>query len=359
MSKPNELTLKGNRIAVTGGAGFIGSHLVDKLAAMGKEVVVFDDFSSGERENVAHHAGNPRVKVIEGDVRDVAALDSAFRGVDTVFHLATNCVRLSLVDPKTNHEVNATGTLNTLMAAKKSGVSRFVYCSSSEVYGNIVEAKKGEGVVLSEDSPMLPTTVYGASKLVGEYYTLAFHQTYGLPSLVVRPFNTYGPRSHAFGPYGEVIPRFAIMIRAGKAPVVFGDGLQTRDFTYVEDTAAGLIVAASSDRLLGDSVNLAQGAEVTVLQIADALCRLNKVSFRPKHIADRPGDIRRLGADVSKAKSVLGAVFSTNIEEGLKRYLAWLDKQNLDYAQLAQRLTEKNWTEPSKKSDASAVHRAA
>src|SRR5262249_33321733 len=146
-------------------------------------------------------------------------------------HLATNCVRLSLVDPLTNHEVNATGTLNTLLAASKQKVSKYVYCSSSEVYGDI--AGRTHGHVLSEYSAKLPTTVYGASKLVGEHYTLAFHQTHGLPSMIVRPFNTYGPRSHVAGPYGEVIPRFTMMIRAGKQPTIFGDGKQTRDFTYV------------------------------------------------------------------------------------------------------------------------------
>lgn len=337
------MELKYRRIVVTGGAGFIGSHLVDQLVKLGKEVVVFDNFASGSPENLIQHKGNAQVQVIEGDVCNAGAVNQAFKRADLVFHLATNCVRLSLTDPKTNHDVNATGTLNTLMAAKDCGVKRFVYCSSSEVYGNAAVHGNAEGMVLKEDSEKLPTTVYGASKLVGEHYTLAYHQTYGLPSMVVRPFNAYGPRSHIVGPYGEVIPRFAVMIRGGKAPLIFGDGEQTRDFTYVEDTAAGLIASASCDKLLGDSLNLARGAEVSIRTIAELLCKLEKASFQPKYTADRPGDIRRLGADVSKSKKILPKLPETSIEQGLKRYLAWLDGQKLDYRNLAEQLVEKNW----------------
>jgi len=334
------MKINGLKIVVTGGAGFIGSHLVEKLLNGNtgtKQVTVFDNFSTGKRENLPK---NPNLHIINGDVRNIDSLKTAFRGADLVFHLATHCVRLSLMDPATNHEVNATGTLNTLIAAKETGVKRYLYCSSSEVYGNTQDES-----LLNEKSEKNPSTIYGSSKLVGELYALAYHQTHGLPAMVVRPFNAYGPRSHLFGPYGEVIPRFAILAQAGRPPVVFGDGKQTRDFTYVEDTAAALIACAGRDELLGDCINIAHGAEVSVLELASTLCELTGSKVTPKHIDDRPGDIRRLGADTQKSRSILGNYAPTAIREGLKHYLGWLNGQKLDYEKLASKLTEKNWTE--------------
>jgi UDP-glucose 4-epimerase len=340
----SKITVAAETVAVTGGAGFIGSHLVDKLLAMGKRVVVFDNFSVGERRNLEAHKTNPRLKIIEGDVRDIEALTKAFIGVDYVYHLAVYCVRLSLVDPATNHDINATGTLNALLAASRTKVKRFIYCSSSEVYG--LSATTGHAsVTLGEDSPKLPTTVYGGSKLVGELYTLAFHQTHGLPAMVVRPFNAYGPRAHITGAYGEVIPRFSVLIKAGRPTPIFGDGSQTRDFTYVEDTAAALIAASGCDRLLGDSINIARGQEVSVRELMEQLCQLTGNKPQPKFLPDRPGDIQSLGADTRKSKQFLEHVPSTPITEGLKRYLGWLDAQRLDYQKLADQLTEKNWLE--------------
>ncbi len=341
--------LQGQRVAVTGGAGFIGSHLVDKLLELGKEVVVFDNFATGRRENLSQHLGNSNLTILDGDVRDLPTLQDAFRGIDVVFHLATHCVRLSLVDPATNHDVNSTGTLNCLMAAKANGVGRFVYCSSSEVYGGAALSLGPKGGLLSEESPKHPTTVYGASKLVGEHYSLAFHQTHGLKAVVARPFNAFGPRSHLDGPYGEVIPRFTVWFKAGVEPVIFGDGLQTRDFTYVRDTAEGLIAAAASDELLGRSINLARGEEVTIKALAESIRRLTGSKTQPRYESDRPGDIRRLGADVTLAKRLFPGLFLTGLDEGLRQYLRWLESQKIDFSGAARSLSDRNWTDAPQK----------
>ncbi len=336
---------KSQKVVVTGGGGFIGSHLVDTLMRENKDVTVFDNFSSGKRENLNAHANDSKLRIIDGDVRNPSELLRSLEGADLVYHLATHCVRLSLTEPMTNHEINATGTLNVLAAAKKVGVRRFVYCSSSEVFG----ASETDGN-LNEHAPKNPTTVYGASKLIGEHYAHVYHLLYDLPSMVVRPFNAYGPRSHLFGPYGEVIPRFSIMCLAGRQPVIFGDGNQTRDFTYVEDIAAGLVACASTDALLGSSVNLAKGTKVSVNQLATTIAKIVGSSLKPKYVGERPGDIRSLGADVSKAKVVLPRVPSVELEEGLARYIHWLRTQRLDFGALADRLIDQNWAGETTKS---------
>ena len=169
--------------------------------------------------------------------------------------------------------------------------------------------------------------------------------------MVVRPFNAYGPRAHFAGPYGEVIPRFAILARAGLAPVIFGDGKQTRDFTYVEDTARGLIEAAATDQLLGSSINLAKGTEVTIRDLAQLITKLARAKVNPRFVGDRPGDIIRLGCDISKAKQFLAHLPHTSIEEGIKRYFHWLDAKKVDYEALARQLAEKNWTQSAKEKD--------
>src|SRR5688572_17322885 len=213
-------------VVVTGGAGFIGSELVRQLAARGDRVVIVDNLVNGTRENVAEVLSE-RVSLLVADVRDVRALERHLSEARAVYHLACLGVRHSVHSPHENHEVNATATLDLLAACRSASVPRFVYVSSSEVYGTAKWAP------MTEDHPTFPCTVYGASKLAGESYTRAYFQTYGYPTVVVRPFNTYGPRSHHEGDSGEVIPKFLLRTLAGKPMVVFGDGTQTRDFTYV------------------------------------------------------------------------------------------------------------------------------
>jgi len=257
------------RVLVTGGAGFIGSHLVDLLVAKGLRVTVLDNFRNGRRENLAEAGRTGRLRVIEGDITDAPTCRTVMAGgVDSVFHLACLGVRHSLHDPLENHHVNALGSLQVLTAARQAGVGRFIYVSTSEVYG------AATAFPLTEAVATWPTTVYGASKLAGEHYAAAFGTCYGMPVVRVRPFNNYGPRAHFEGDSGEVIPRFILRALAGEAPVIFGDGSHTRDFLYVKDCAEALVGIAACDALVGDVVNLGYGEEVRdPAQIAPALRR--------------------------------------------------------------------------------------
>src|SRR5512139_561348 len=190
------MIIRDKKVLVTGGAGFIGSNLVDELAK-NNHVVILDNFSSGRMENLIHHKGSPNCEIVTGDIRDKKIVREITREVDVIYHLAVQCLRASIDDPETNHEVNATGTLNLCMASRENSIKRFIYVSSSEVYGTALAAP------MDESHACEPMTVYGASKLAGQQYSLAYNRTYNLPSMVVIPFNTYGPREHFEGAYGE------------------------------------------------------------------------------------------------------------------------------------------------------------
>jgi UDP-glucose 4-epimerase len=326
------------RCLVTGGAGFIGSHLVDALVPS-HNVVVLDDLSSGKLENIQHHVQSGGVEFIKGDVCDHKCVADAMHGCDVVFHLAVQCLRVSLSNPRLVHDVNATGTLNVCLASLEKKVKRLVYVSSSEVYGSSVIAP------MSEAHPLLPTTPYGASKLAGEMYALTFHRTYGLPATVVRPFNTYGPRAHFEGAYGEVIPKFILRALNNLPPVVFGDGLQTRDFTYVTDTVHGLMLAASADALVGDVVNIAYGREISVADIADAILQLTgRPELRPVFTAERPADVRRHYASIVKAQGLLGFQPRIAVRQGLEKYIDWFTT-TINPERALQFESERNWSE--------------
>ena len=312
------MQITGKRVLVTGGAGFVGSHLVDRLA-ISNHVSVLDDFSVGTEENLA---GTPApVRIIRGDIRDRSTAEAAVKDADVVFHLAVVCLRSSISDPMASHLVNDLGTLNLLLAARQNALDRFVYVSSSEVYGSAVR------VPMDEEHPLQPTTPYAAGKLAGEAYALSFHRTYGLPVTVVRPFNMYGPREHVAGASGEVIPRFVAQAMAGRALAVFGDGLQTRDFTWVEDSVRGIELAAECDDLVGGCVNIARGQEISVLKIAQLVLELVGSSAEIEHHPARPGDVRRHLAGVELARTKLGFSAETGIEDGLARYVEWASAQ--------------------------------
>lgn len=301
---------------MTGGAGFIGSHVVDALLDTGVKVVAFDDLSAGCRENL-READKRGAELVLGDVRRRDQLKAAFRGVSLVIHMACDNLRASLTNPDRSHDVNATGTLRAALAAADAGVERFVYVSSSEAYGS------AEEVPMNEQHPLRPTTVYGAAKAAGELYAQSCMRAYGLPVTVVRPFNSYGPRSHLTGTSAEVIPRFTARILAGLPPVIFGTGEQTRDFTWVEETARGIVAASASDELVGGAINIAYGRGTSVREVCDLLLEILESDLEPELTNRRPGDVQTHVADTTKAREVLGFEAAVPIRAGLERYVAW------------------------------------
>jgi UDP-glucose 4-epimerase len=325
------------RIMVTGAGGFIGSHLADRLAA-DNDLVLVDDFSVGLRENVAHLGERANVRLVEADVCDRAAMQALMEGVDVVFHMAISCLRTSINHPFLSHDVNAGGTLSVCLAAHGRRVKRLVYVSSSEVYGS------AQTVPMSETHPCAPMTVYGASKLAGEHYALACLRTYGLPVSVIRPFNTYGPREPYQGLRAEVIPRFILQLTAGKAPVIYGDGAQTRDFTFVDDTVTGIVAAGACDALVGDVVNVAYGQEISIARIADLLAELvTGGRIAPVRAEPRPGDVLRHYADTTKAHRLLGFTPTVDIETGLGRTVEWFRAQGIAERALPEAAGAPNW----------------
>ena len=326
-----------DRYLVTGGAGFIGSELTRQLAAQDTHVTIVDNLVNGKRENVQDVLSD-RVELVVADVRDDRRMAELMGGVDVVFHLACLGVRHSIHSPHENHEVNATATLRLLSAARAAGVNRFVYVSSSEVYGT------ARWVPMDEDHPTSPMTVYGAGKLAGECYTRAFFRTYRYPTVVLRPFNTYGPRCHHEGDCGEVIPRFMLRCLADQPMVVFGDGTQTRDFTYVSDIARGIILAGRVEEAVGQTINLGSGDEITVNQlaheVADVVGRPDAIIL---HDDPRPGDVLRLYADTSLAEQMLGFEPRVPMCEGLTRLKDWYLAQPYAPAELLEREILYNW----------------
>ncbi|QDU58309.1 SDR family oxidoreductase [Aeoliella mucimassa] len=297
---------------VTGGAGFIGSHIATALVERGEQVRVVDNLSSGFRRNLDHLAG--KVELIEGNAGDAKIMASALEGVEVVYHeAALASVPASVRDPLRSHAECATATVNVLTEAHKAGARRVILAASSAAYGDRPTPIK------CEDDPLDPLSPYAAAKIASEYYCQAFTKSFGLETVCLRYFNVYGPRQDPTSEYSAVIPIFVSKMLAGERPTVYGDGLQSRDFVYVADVVQANLLAAESTKAVGQSINVACGRQATLLDLIAAVNGALGTEIEPIFAEARAGDVRDSLADVSKAKELLGYEPSVDLAEGLKR----------------------------------------
>lgn len=303
-------------ILVTGGAGFIGSHLVDALLARGDHVRVFDNFSTGNRANL--DTNHPRLEIVEGDLTDPQAIAQAVDGIELVFHQAAlSSVPRSVDRPLDTHAACVTGTLYLLDAARRAGVRRLVYAASSSAYGDQPTSSKRE-----TDLPA-PISPYGAAKLAAEYYCQAFTATYGFETVALRYFNVFGPRQDPSGPYSAVIPLFVTAILKGQRPKIYGDGHQSRDFCYVANVVHANLLAADAQGAAGKVFNVACGQNTSLLQLLAQINHLLGTDVAPIHEPARAGDVRESLADISQARRILGYEPQVSFNEGLQRSIEY------------------------------------
>ena len=311
-----------SRFLVTGGAGFIGSHIVDALVADDNEVRVLDNFETGRQENLAQHKRG--VEVVHGDVRDEDVVARCMPGIDYVYHeAALPSVKHSLSDPKMCNSASVDGTLNVLLAARKNGVKRVIYASSSALYGDSAELPK------REDMWVLPSSPYGVAKFTAELYCRVFHNCYGTETVCLRYFNVFGPRQSPSSVYAGVMPIFISMLLAGKQPTIDGDGEQTRDFIYVEDIVKANMLALSSKQAVGQTMNVATGEPISVNRLYEEIEAVLKTGIRPKYGPPRAGDIKHSVADIGLARELLGYEPRVPFAEGMARTIEW-SKANAD-----------------------------
>lgn len=299
------------RFLVTGGAGFIGSHIATALVERGDAVRVLDNLDTGSRDNLAHLGD--KVEFIEGDITNPEAVAKAAAGVDVVFHeAALASVPRSVAAPLDTNAVCVTGTLNVLQAAKQAGVRRVVYAGSSSAYGNDPTPSKSETIAPSPVSP------YAAAKLAAENYCRAFTETYNLETVTIRYFNVFGPRQDPEGEYSAVIPIFVSLMLKGKRPTIYGDGLQSRDFTYVSDIVRGNLLAADALGVAGQVINVATGKQFTLLDLVASINKVLGTKIEPIFADPRPGDVRESLADISLARQLLKFEPRVTFDEGLE-----------------------------------------
>ncbi|MBC8520993.1 MAG: SDR family oxidoreductase [Methanomicrobia archaeon] len=304
------------KIVITGGAGFIGSNLAEELSKeKDNEIIIVDDLSTGRIENLKTF--NQNIKFVRGSIMDLDLLKMIFEDVDYVFHQAAiPSVPRSIKDPIASNNANINGTLNVLVAAKDSSVKKVIYASSSSVYGDTPELPKREDMTANPKSP------YAVTKLVGEYYCDVFNEVYGLNTISLRYFNVYGPRQDPYSDYAAVIPRFINMVSENKSPVIYGDGEQTRDFTFVKDVVRANIFAAKSDAK--GVYNIANGNRISINELAEMIMKLMGKNLKPVHDAPREGDVKHSLGDISRAKKDLGYEPRYSLEEGLRGTIEWV-----------------------------------
>jgi nucleoside-diphosphate-sugar epimerase len=300
---------------VTGGAGFIGSHLAEELVRRGERVRVVDNLATGKRQNLAHV---PSVEFIEGDLADLEVARRAVTGIDYVLHQAAiPSVPRSVEDPITSNRANVDASLNILVAARDAGVKRLVYAGSSSAYGNTPTLPKIETMATAPLSP------YALQKLVAEQYCQMFTTLYGLETVTIRYFNVFGPRQDPSSPYSGVISLFISALCDGRQPTIFGDGEHTRDFTYIANVVDGVLRACTADGASGEVINVATGRRISLNTLFNTIRELVGAQLSPKYADPRPGDVKDSQADISKARRILGYQPSVTFEEGLARTVAW------------------------------------
>jgi nucleoside-diphosphate-sugar epimerase len=306
------------KVLLTGGAGFIGSHIAERLLADGHSVVVLDNLYAGKLQNLKHCSDDPNFRFIKGDIRDKKTVDGAMAGVDAVIHQAAiTSVPLSIKNPKFVYSVNVAATMSLLESCVKNEVARFVFASSSSVYG---AAKK---MPVSENAPTRPLSPYGESKLHVEKYCQKFWDEHGLETVCLRYFNVYGPRQTA-GQYAGVISRFFDRLRNKLLPIIYGDGEQTRDFAYIDDVVEATILALDCEKAAGKILNIGTGKATSLNQLSRTFMKLMCCSnVKPKYVAPRAGDIKHSLADITKAKEILGYRPKVSLEQGLKKFIEW------------------------------------
>src|SRR6478609_9548560 len=300
---------------VTGGAGFIGSHLAEELVRRGHRVRVADALTTGKRSNLAHV---PDVEFLEGNLADLAFAQRAVQGIEFVLHQAAiPSVPKSVSDPLTSHRSNVDGTLNLLLAARDAGVRRLVFAASSSAYGDTVELPK------HEEMPSDPLSPYALQKVVGEMYLRMFTRLYGLETVSIRYFNVFGPRQDPSSPYSGVISVFATSLLDGRPATIYGDGEQTRDFTYVADVVNGVLKACDAPGASGEVINVATGGRISLNRLYDTMRAIVGSPVKPVYAAPRAGDVRDSQADISKARRLLGFEPAVSLEDGLRRTVEW------------------------------------
>ena len=309
---------------VTGGAGFIGSNLVEKILNVGYKVRVLDNFSTGKKRNIKEFLDNSNFEIIEGDIRELATCQEACDGVDYVLHQAAlGSVPRSINDPRTTNDVNITGTLNMMIAARNNKVKRFIYASSSSVYGDEPNLPK------IEDRIGKPLSPYAITKKVNELYARNFYELYKLPVIGLRYFNIFGKKQDCDSVYAAVIPIFIKKLLNKEAPTIDGDGKQSRDFTYIENVIEANLKACLADgEALGEVFNIAYGGRVYLNDLYQKICMLLEVDIQPTYGPERPGDIEHSNANISKAKNILGYYPEYDVDKGLEKAIEWY-KRNL------------------------------